>query len=185
MERDEYAIVLDFLPRGKAIDKRPEPLAQVIGDKFFNLLEIVIKEGIFVKPKERVYIGPDKRDKVKYIRGKIRYDQLTSISKDILIEVLEELIEKNEKRLINFFNYARPISTRLHSLELLPGIGKKHLWKIIQERKKKPFENFSDLKKRVEMIPDPKKTILKRILEELQEKDRYRLFVGVRISPAI
>ena len=178
VQKDEYAIVLDFLPRGKPTDRKAEPLAQVLGEDYFNLLEVVIKEGIFLKPKERIYIGPDKREKVKYIRGKIRYNQLTSLAKDTLNEVLEELVSKKEKQLVNFFNIAGPISTRLHSLEILPGIGKKHLWKIIEERKKKPFESFEDLKKRVEMMPNPKKVIIKRILEELEGKDRYRLIVG-------
>jgi len=176
--RDEYAIVLDFLPHGKPTEKRPEPIAQVIGEKFFNLLEVAVKEGFTLKPKDRIYIGEGERKEVKYVKCKIKYDQLTAFAKSTLEEILPELIEKNKERFINFFNRSLPITTRLHSLELLPGIGKKHLWRIIRERKKKPFESFEDLKKRVEMLPDPKRMIMKRILEELQEKDRHRLFVG-------
>jgi len=181
--KDEYAIVLDFLPRGKATDPRPEPVAQVIGEKFLNLLEVVLKPGESVKIGERVYIGEGKRDKVRFIRGKIRYDSLTSVAKDELERVLQEIIEKDEKRFVEFFNRAGPITTRLHMLELLPGIGKKHMWAIIDARKKKKFESFEDLKSRVEMLPDPKKMIIKRIIEELQEKDRYKLFVSSRILP--
>ncbi len=177
--KDEYAIVLDFLPHGKPTQRKAEPLAQVIGEKYFNLLEVVIKEGVVLKPKDKIYIGEGKREEVKYIKGKIKYDELTGFAKRSLEEVLPKLIEVNEKRLVNFFNNALPITTRLHSLELLPGIGKKHLWRVIRERKKKPFESFEDLKKRVEMLPDPRKMIFKRILDELQEKDRHRIFVGV------
>ena len=65
----------------------------------------------------------------------------------------------------------------MHQLELLPGIGSKHLWEILEERKKKPFESFEDIKKRVSLIPDPEKMITKRIIEELEDKDKYRLFV--------
>jgi len=179
--RDEYIIVLDFLPHGKATDRRPEPLVQGIGEKYFNLLEVVIKPGVKVSLKERIYIGQGKRDKVRYIRGRIKYDELTSLAKDTLEDVLDELIAKEENRLVKVFNLAGPITTRKHSLELLPGIGKKHLWQIIEQRKQKPFENFEDLQKRVEMLPDPKKMIKKRIIEELQEKDKYRLFVSVYI----
>jgi putative nucleotide binding protein len=176
--KDDYAIVLDFLPHGKPSDRKSEALAQCLGDKFFNLLEVIIKEDITTKPKERIYIGEDKRDQVKYIRGRIVYDELTSYAKSLIEDILKELVEKNEERFVDFFNKTGSITTRLHSLELLPGIGKKHLWEIIEEKKKKPFENFEDLQKRVTMMPDPKKIIIKRIIDELEGKDRHRLFVA-------
>lgn len=175
--KDEYIIVLDFLSRGHADSRRAEPIVQGIGKDYFSLLEVVLKPGIVVKTKDMIYVGEKKRERVKYIKGRIRYDELTSFAKNELEEVIDELIDQNEKRFVDFFNNARPITTRMHSLELLPGIGKKHLWNIIEERKKKPFESFEDLKKRVEMLPDPKKMIKRRIIEELQEIDRHRLFV--------
>jgi len=176
--KDDYVTVLDFLPHGKASDRRAEPLAQTIGEKFFNLLEVVVKEEATIKPGDRLYIGEDKRDHVKYIRGRIMYDDLTNYAKTELEQVLTEMINKDEKRFVNFFNKATPVTTRLHTLELLPGIGKKHLWSIISERKKKQFETFAELQERVGMLPDPKKMVIKRVLDELQGKDRHRLFVS-------
>jgi len=178
MKKDEYVIVLDFLPHGKPSDRKAEPIAQTIGEKYFNLLEVVIKDGIEIKPKERLYVGEEKRDKVKYIRGRVNYNELTNFAKNELEEVLKEIITKNEKRFVNIFNIAGPITTRMHMLELLPGVGKKHLWDIIKERKKKPFENFKDLQERVGMLPDPRKMIIKRIINELEGKDRHKLFVA-------
>lgn len=127
---------------------------------------------------ERVYVGKGERDKVLKINKKLTYDELTDTAKAELPYVLEEIVKNNEDRFVKFFNIAPPITNRLHSLELLPGIGKKHMWEIIEEREKKPFESFEDLKKRVKGLPDPVKMIAKRILEELQGKDKYRLFVG-------
>jgi putative nucleotide binding protein len=176
--KDDYLIVLDFLPHGKPGERRPEPLVQGIGEKYFNILEVVLKDNETAKLKERIYIGEEKREKVKYIKGRISYDQLTSYAKSVLEEVLSEIIEKNEKKIVEIFNKAGPLTTRMHALELLPGIGKKHLWNIINERKNKKFESFEDLKKRVAMLPDPKKMIIKRIIAELEGKDRHRLFVG-------
>ena len=178
MMKDEYVIVLDFLPHGKAGDRKAEPLAQALGEKHFNLLEIVVKEDTTVKTKDRLYIGEDKREQVKYIRGRIDYDQLTNYAKNELEQTITDLINSDEKRFVNFFNIAGPITTRLHSLELLPGIGKKHMWQIITERKKKMFESFEEIRDRVPMMPDPKKSIIKRITEELEGKDRYKLFVA-------
>lgn len=177
--KDEYVIVLDFLSAGKAADRRAEPVAQVIGEKFFNMLELAIKDGVVLKPRDRVYIGEDKRDQVKYIRGRINYEDLTSYAKAELEAIVTDMVNSDEKRFVDFFNVSGPITTRLHSLELLPGIGKKHMWDIINERKKKPFETFTEVQQRIEMLPDPKRIVIKRILDELEGKDRYRLFVAV------
>lgn len=176
--KDDYVIVLDFLQHGKPSDRRAEPVAQCVGDKFFNLLEVAIKEGVAVKTKDTLYIGENKRDQVKYIRGRISYSELTSYAKDTLQEVVQELVEKDEKRFVGVFNKSSSLTTRMHSLELLPGIGKRHLWDILNGRKSKPFESFKEVQERVPMLPDPKKMIIKRIFNEFEEKDRHRLFVA-------
>jgi len=176
--KDEYIIVLDFLPRGHARSRKAEPIVQGIGIKFLNLLEVVLKPGFQVKPGDVIYIGEKKREEVKYIRGRIKYDELTTFAKEELENIIDNIINKNEKKFVDFFNNAGPVSTRLHSLELLQGIGKKHMWAIIKKRKEKKFESFDDLKQRVAMLPDPKKMVKKRIIEELKESDRHRLFVS-------
>ncbi len=176
--KDDYIIVLDFLPNGKPGDRKAEPVAQGIGEKFLNLLEVAIKDDVVLKANDRVYVGDDKRDQVKYIRGRIGYDELTNYAKNMVIEIVTSIVDKDEKRFVNFFNKTGPVTTRLHSLELLPGIGKKHMWDIINERRKKPFETFKDVQDRVPMLPDPKKIVIKRIVEDLEGKDRYKLFVG-------
>ena len=176
--KDDYIIVLDFLPHGKPNERRAEPVAQGLGEKFFNLLEIILKDGVATKPKDRLYIGEEKRDQVKYIKGRIRYDELTVYSKDMLEETISEIVSKDEKEFVDFFNKAGALSTRMHSLELLQGIGKKHLWKIIEERRKKPFESFQEIQERVNMLSDPKKMVIKRIITELEGKDKHHLFVS-------
>ena len=65
----------------------------------------------------------------------------------------------------------------MHQLELLPGLGKKHMWQIIETRDEKPFESFSDLKNRVKLMPDPEKAVIKRILQELEGIEKHKLFV--------
>jgi len=178
MMKDEHIIILDFFPHGKAGDRKAEPVAQGIGEKFFSLLEIVIKEGEQMKAGDRIYVGEEKWDKVKYIRGRISYSDLTNYAKGELENIILNLINSDEQRFVNFFNKSMPLTTRSHSLELLPGIGKKHLWQILSQRKNTPFTSFKDLQERVEMLPDPKKMIVKRIINELEEKDRHRIFVG-------
>ena len=185
MERtkEENAIVLDFLPNGYPFDERPmymkTPVAQALGKEHFILLELVPKKGMHLNLYEEVYIGDGKRDKVHHIAGKIPLSKLTRTAKSELEFAIKDIVNKNEKRFVDFFNSARPLSTRMHQMELLPGVGKKHMWEIINAREEKPFESFEDLKKRVKFIPDPEKLIIKRILEELGGAEKHKLFVDI------
>ena len=179
--KEETAIVLDFLPNGYPYDDRPmymkTPIAQAVGSTHFVLLELVPKKGVHLQSFEEVYIGDGKRDKIHHIVGKIALGKLTATAKSELEFVIKDIIQKNEKKFIEFFNKAQPLSTRMHQLELLPGLGKKHMWQIIEAREEKQFENFSDLKNRVKLMPDPEKTIVKRILQELEGTEKHKIFV--------
>ena len=180
--KEEYAIVLDFLPNGYPFDSRPmhmkTPIAQAIGKEHFILLELVPKKGQFLQPYQEVYMGSGKREEIHHIVGKIPLEKLTQTAQLELDLVIKDIVMKNESRFVSFFNTAGPINTRRHQLELLPGIGKKHMWELLEKRKEKPFENFEDIKNRVKLMPNPESTIIKRIMSELQEEDRYKLFVG-------
>lgn len=88
---------------------------------------------------------------------------------------VEKIVINREKWFINFFNTAQAITPRMHALELIPGIGKKYMWQILDERDRKPFQNLEDLQNRANM-PTPSKLITRRILEELSGDSKYRLF---------
>jgi len=178
---EDKGIVLDFLPQGRSDDPRPihlrEPIAQVLGDTFFTLLEVVPKEGATFTPHERVAIGKEQRDKVDRIRHRVGYEELTAAAKSELSTAIEKLIDEDPARFLEFFNRAAPITVRFHQLELLPGIGKKLMWAIIEERKNGPFKSFKDLENRVKGLPPMEKMIAKRIVMELEGADKYRVFV--------
>jgi putative nucleotide binding protein len=177
MSREEYAIVLDYLSRGYADSYRKEPIAQALGERNFTLLELVPREEAKLGLRERVYIVNDKREKIKFIKGKLHYNKLTAAGRNELRDIVEEMVNKDEDRFVQIFNKAGPITVRQHSLELLPNIGKKHMWDIINEREKEPFKNFDDLRKRINLMPDPVKVISERILEELEGRSKYHLIV--------
>jgi len=176
IEKEEYAVILDYLPYGYPLEKKMMPVAQAIGDKHFALLELVPRRGIKLELKERSYIGEGKRDKIYYILGRLPLSKLTETAKQQLKEFIETQIKGNEKKFVEFFNKAEAINTRLHQFELLPGFGRKHTDAILIERKGKLFETLEDLKKRVSNLPDPKKAIEKRLLQEITGKERYNLF---------
>ena len=181
--REEWVIVLDYLHHGYAEDSRPfhmkEPIVQAIGRDHFTLFEIVPNTGILLKASDEIYVGEGKRDKVRYIKGILPAEKLTQTAKTELPFIIEKLVSANEKCFVDFFNNAGAVSLRSHQLELLPGIGRKHTAEVLEERKRKAFTSFADIKKRVPAVPDPKKAIVQRILDELEEKDRFRLFVRV------
>jgi len=101
---------------------------------------------------------------------------LTQTAKNELPIVIMKIVRENEKRFVDVFNNAGPLNIRQHSLELLPGIGKKHLEAIIKARNEKKFENFDDIMNRVQLLQDPAKLITDRIITELQGEERFYMF---------
>jgi putative nucleotide binding protein len=177
---EEFARVLDFLPGGKPefgrSTYRAEPMLQLIGETYFTLLEAVARYRIMLKPHERVYVGKEhQREKVRHILGRVSYSDLTSASKVELLSVVEEIAKDYEDRFVSFFNKAHPLTPRMHALELLPGIGKRYMIEILNARDKKVFESYEELQKRTG-VPDPTKLVARRIVEELAEDAKYRIF---------
>jgi putative nucleotide binding protein len=176
-DKEEYAIVIDYLPYGYPLEKKMMPIAQAVGKNNFTLLELVPRRGMKFEVGEEVYIGEGKREKIYYILGKLEFSKISENAKTFLQTYIEKQITENEKKFVDFFNNSQPINTRLHQLELLPGFGKKHTEAILAERQSKPFESLADLKQRISNLPDPRTAIVKRILEELKGEERHYLFL--------
>ncbi len=173
------AIVLDFLPHGRTEDDRPqyqkEPLAYAFGVEDFQLYEIVAKSDSDISIGDRIDVYDSSlAERV----NEIEYDDLTGGAKSELDYAVEDLVDEQEQRFVDFYNEAQPITLRLHQLNLLPGIGKKLRNTILDERKRQPFQSFEDLQSRISGLHNPRETLVERILEELQEEDlKYRTFV--------
>ena len=135
------------------------------------------KKNVSLQLKEEVYIGPEKRDKIYYIKGKLPKSKLTETAKLQLKDFVEKVVDERESFFVDFLNRAEAISKRLHQLELLPGLGKKFTKAILEEREKKPFSSFEDIAKRIKGLTNIKKIIEKRLYQELTEETRHRLFV--------
>ena len=180
--KEENAIVLDFLQHGYADDPRPlhrkESIVQAIGKTFFTLLELVPQPGIALKPFDEVYIGEGKRDKISFIRAALFPDKLTQTAKSTMPAVVDKIISDREAQFVEYVNQAGPISLRAHQLELLPGIGKRHAQDLLKAREEKPFTSFAEMRQRLPAM-DVKKALMQRILDEIEGKDRFRLFVRV------
>jgi putative nucleotide binding protein len=180
-QKEEWVWVLDYLPYGNPDDQRPvyqkKPLVQAVGADHFVLMELIPKEGAVPETQDKVYIGEGDRDVIDHVKHRITYDEMTHGAQAELPFILEKLVLENEPKYVDFFNDAYPITNRLHMLELLPGIGKKLMWGIIDERKKGKFLNFKDLTEKVKGLHTPEKLIVHRIIDELKDEQiKYRLF---------
>ena len=169
-------VVIDVLPHGRASDDRPQhqkdPLAFVLGIEEFYIYELVLDADSDVSIGDRVDLTAFGRI------NEVDFDDIPSGARSELEYVVEEVVEDNERRFVDFYNDAQPITLRLHQLNLLPGIGKKLRNSILDQRKRKPFESFEDLQDRVSGLHNPEEVLVERILEELREDDqKYRTFV--------
>lgn len=177
--RDETAVVLDFLPHGRTDDDRPqyekEPLVYVLDTADFRLYEAIVERDADISIGDRV----DVYDSSFAQRvNEIEYDDLPGGASSELEYVVEDLVDENEQRFVDFYNDAQPITLRLHQLNLLPGIGKKLRNDILDERKRKPFGDFADIESRIGGLHNPREVLVERIMEELRSEDlKYRIFV--------
>lgn len=182
-EREDAARILDYLPYGRTPDTRSyqkQPLIQAVGEANFVLMEMTPKGGVVPTAGTRVYIGSGSRDVIDHVNRRIDYSELSNNAKLELSYQIVSIVLENEARFIRYFNEAGPITTRMHALELLPGIGKKLMWAVLNERKKGPFNSFADLMERVKGLHNPEKIICKRVEDELMDdRIKYRVFTTV------
>lgn len=178
---EDFAFILDFLPQGRldAPASRREPTAYAVGDNQFTTLELIPKPGAALTIGERVYIGKDldKREKVAKVKGRVEYEHLSTGAHGELPYVLLEIVKAGEERFVKFFNEASNINIRYHSLELLPGLGKKTVQHLLEERKKAPFATFKEMQERVHQLHAPEKLVAHRIELELSDPhQKYHIF---------
>lgn len=183
---EDFVYILDYLPKGRPDDpRRRDPVAYGLGEKNFVLLELVPKHNVNMLVGDRSgVIREDPTSTVDHVRGRVRFEEMTHAAQSELPYIIEQAVKAQEERFVKFFNDAGPISTRMHMLELLPGLGKKLMWAILEEKKKGgPFKGFRDMDTRVKALHAPEKLISNRILGEIQNPgEKYHLFALPPVS---
>jgi putative nucleotide binding protein len=181
-DSETVAVVLDYLPHGRADDDRPQyekpTLAHALTVEDFRLLELVLADQAGVTIGDRLVVEPAavRDDRITEVRD-VEFENLSGNAQSELEYVIEDVVYDQEERFVDFLNDAEPITLRLHSLNLLTGVGKKLRNRILDERERRPFESYDDVASRVSGLHDPSDVIADRILEELRAEDlKYRLF---------
>ena len=126
MEKEETAVVLDFLPHGYPLDRAPAhkktAIVQALGKTRFALLELIPKKEIFLQPYEEVYIGEGKREITSDVKNNPNYffndyqregdvynkpNNIPNLHTHAIKEVMEKklLMEEKYKVEINITNY--------------------------------------------------------------------------------
>lgn len=175
--------MLDYLPQGRSTERgfSREAIALGLGESELKLLEIIPKLGTPLVAGSRIPLVPQERQlpPIDHVRRRLGYGDLTSEAQRELPVALEKIVLGEPARFLKFFNQAEAVSRRFHLLELLPGIGKKTMWAILEERRRGPFESFASLEERTR-VKHPEKLVVARIVQELQGvEDKYRLFVAL------
>ncbi len=180
---EDYAHILDFLPQGLPGDRnyKREPVAYGIGESEFKLFEMIPVPGAIIGIGDKVYLGKDMllRTQIQHVKRRVGYEELTAAAQAEMPYVVMDIVKANEQRFVRFFNEAHAVTTKFHMLELLPGLGKKTMWAIIEEKKKGDFKDFADIAERVTSVKHPEKLIAKRVELELSNpNEKYHVFVS-------
>ena len=177
---EEYAYVLDVLTEGRPDSKRRfrrEPVVYGLGIEEFKIFDMKPVPGAPINIGDRCFIGKEteERTQIDHVRARVNYRELTHTAQAELGFVLDEIVRDNEEKFIQFYNHAGPISRRYHSLELIPGLGKKTMNLIVKNR---PYTGFREMEEKIPNFRNPEKYISQRIENEIKETDqKYRLFV--------
>jgi len=179
-EGDEavHAVILDYLAHGHDGGRYGNrPAAFALGTRDFRPFELAVVEDAHVLIGNRIVVEPPEEREVAEAVHEVEYGALSSNAQSELEYVVEDFVDDDEQRFVDFYNDAQPITLRLHQLDLLPGIGKKLRNNILDEREREPFGSFEEIEQRVSGLHNPRDVLVERIIEEIREDDlKYRTF---------
>ena len=171
-------LVLDYYPQGKSLSRRSaeayNPLAVVISINRLQFFDIILSRERNVQVDQMLDVSALRSDILKI--NEIGFNELSDSAVELLPEMIKKIILLSESRFINFLNNARPLTTQMHQLQLLPGIGNKRLWQILEARRKMVFKDLTDFTERTG-ISDPVALFSNRILQEIRGEEKYQLFI--------
>ena len=172
------SIVIDFYPQGKSLSHRRSedynPLAVVVTVDWLQFYDVILSIGSRVSVRDNLLLISTNK---KIIRlNQLHHHQLSSSALKVLPNIIKDIVSSFESRFITFLNQAHPLTTQMHQLQTLPGIGQKRMWSILEARKNDFFTSFNDFIRRTG-ISDPISLFTNRILAELEGSPKYFLFV--------
>lgn len=165
----------DFLPAGvktKEYSQRFQVIT-VVGTEKFSILRIFLKKNLnTIALGDNVNLD-EMKDNFQHVK-KLRSTDWTLTLKDEIIDAIEKIVKLEEVKFVDFFNHAHLITNRLHQLKILPTIGEKRVVQILKIRDQQEFLSYEDIEERIGL--NPIEMVTKRVMEELEEEQKYVLF---------
>ena len=165
----------DFLPAGvKSADYRKRfQVITVVGTQKFSILRIFLKKSLNTIAMGDSIDLEEHKNNFQLVK-KLRSSDWSTTIKDEIEDCIKKIVIQEEVKFVDFFNHAHLITTKLHQLKLLPAVGEKRVVQILKIRDQQEFISYEDIQERLGL--DPKEIITKRILEELENDEKYVLF---------
>ncbi len=155
---------------------KDKTIVQALGTSYLTLLELIPVNASSLTLMDELILDKEHRSNVQTIIGRISYDSLSNVAQVQLDAAISKVVEDNEERYVEWLNKAPSISIRLHSLQIIKGIGPKAMESILQARKVKKFTSFADFEERTG-VKDIKELIIARIQQEITDNtERHHLF---------
>jgi len=170
-------VLLDVLPNGRPDDDRPQyrksPVAYGLGTDAFRLYELTLDEEADVSVSHRRARRTGRRS---VPRGVVRRPHP---ERGRRIEyAVEDIVEGDEKRFVDFYNEAGPITPGSTSSTSCRGSANSSGTRY-STSESAAFESFEEVSERVTGLHHPREVLVERIVEEIHEEDlKYRRFVG-------
>lgn len=166
----------DFLPAGvKSSDsfRKRYQVITVVGTEKFSILRCFLKNQLNTVAMGETVDLEEQKNNFQLVK-KLKPTEWSSLLKGEIEDAISQIVKNNEIKYVDFFNTAHLITTKLHQLKLLPGVGEKRLVQILKIRDQQPFLSYEDIEERLAL--NPVELITKRILEELETEQKYILF---------
>lgn len=172
--RETHVYVLDFKSRARSVlhRSREGTIVTALGEKRFILLEMLANPGERFDAGERIEVDA----RIQAVMGRLGRTRISSRANQELPRAIQSIVTGCEDRFIKFLNMAGLVTAQVHSLSMLPGVGKALLRTILKERQKRPFENYADVEARTGWR-DPAENLMQRIHDEMEGRAGARLFV--------
>ena len=175
---EEFAYVIGIKKRTRSVIIRNKTgdMLYVIGQKFLNIIEILIDDDTVFETGEKISIGTENRSKILSVLGRVPYKKMPDDVADTFSTVIDGIVAKEEQRFVKFINTAGPLNYKNHALKAIPQISEKISQNIINERDDKEFDSYMDIEERAG-VKNIVKNIADRIKEEIIDDTKINMFV--------
>ena len=144
---EEFAYVIGIKKRTRSVIIRNKTgdMLYVIGQKFLNIIEILIDDDTVFETGEKISIGTENRSKILSVLGRVPYKKMPDDVADTFSTVIEGIVAKEEQRFVKFVNTAGPLNYKNHALKAIPAVKRFLKTSLMRETNLDSYYKYSIL----------------------------------------